>query len=87
VGASVYWQDEVYADITTSSGVTSRYTQDSYATLNLMANYAFDAHWSAALNLNNITNEKYLASLMWAGFGQSYYAAPRSGMLTLSWKY
>ncbi len=87
VGASVYWQSEVYADITTSTGVTSRYTQDSYATLNLMANYAFDAHWSAALNLNNITNEKYLASLMWAGFGQSYYAAPRSGMLTLSWKY
>lgn len=88
VGASVNWQNDTYVDINTLVGTTVRYQQDSYAVLNLMANYAFDKHWSAALNLYNVTNVKYIASLMTAGGdGQSFYAAPFNGAMTLTWKY
>lgn len=82
VGASLNWQSDIHADIG-----NVRYEQDSYATLNLMANYKIDNHWSAALNLYNVTDEKYLTSLKWANFGQGYYAAPFNGLATLTWRY
>ncbi len=82
VGASVNWQNEIYVDIG-----SVRYVQDSYAVLNLMANYKIDDHWSTAINLYNVTNEKYLASMKWASSGTSYYAAPFNGAVTLTWKY
>jgi outer membrane receptor for ferric coprogen and ferric-rhodotorulic acid len=81
VGASLNWQSDIHANIG-----TVRYEQDSYATLNLMANYKIDEHWSAAVNLYNVTNEKYLASMKWANFGQGYYAAPLNGLATLTWR-
>jgi outer-membrane receptor for ferric coprogen and ferric-rhodotorulic acid len=79
VGASVNWQSDIHTDVN-----NVRVRQDSYAVVNLTANYEIDKHWSAALNLYNVTDEKYLTSLYWT---QSYYAAPRSGMMTLTWKY
>lgn len=82
VGASLNWQSDIHAIL---GGF--RYEQGSYATLNLMANYQIDDHWSAAVNLYNVTNEKYLASLKWANFGQGYYAAPINGLATLTWRY
>ena len=82
VGASLNWQNETHVDIG-----TVRYVQDSYATLNLMANYKVDDHWSAAVNLYNVTNEKYLSSMRYAEFGQAFYAAPFNGLATLTWKY
>lgn len=82
VGASLNWQSDTHVDIG-----TVRYDQDSYATLNLMANYQIDDHWSAALNLYNVTNEKYLSSMRYASAGQAFYAAPFSGLATLTWKY
>lgn len=82
VGANLNWQSDVHADIG-----TVRYKQDSYATLNLMANYEIDKHWSTALNLYNVTDEKYLASFKWINYGQGYYAAPLNGSATLTWKY
>lgn len=82
VGASLNWQSDTHVDIG-----TVRYEQDSYATLNLMANYKIDDHWSAAVNLYNVTNEKYLSSLRYAFAGQAFYAAPFNGLATLTWKY
>lgn len=82
VGASVNWQSDIYVDIG-----SVRYTQDSYAVLNLMANYKIDKHWDAAVNLYNVTDEKYLSSFRYAAFGQAFYAAPFNGMATLTWKY
>ena len=82
VGASLNWQSDIHVDIG-----SVRYEQDSYATLNLMANYKIDNHWSAAVNLYNVTDEKYLTSMKWASSGVSYYAAPFSGLATLTWKY
>lgn len=58
--------------------------QDSYTLVDLMAAYEFDKNTTLALNVDNVTDRKYLTSLMW---DQSFYAAPRSASLTLSWKY
>jgi outer membrane receptor for ferric coprogen and ferric-rhodotorulic acid len=82
IGASLNWQSDTHVDIG-----TVRYEQDSYATLNLMANYKIDDHWSAAVNLYNVTDEKYLSSMRYASFGQAFYAAPVNGLATLTWKY
>jgi outer-membrane receptor for ferric coprogen and ferric-rhodotorulic acid len=82
VGASINWQSDIHVDIG-----SVRYEQNSYATLNLMANYKIDDHWSVAVNLYNVTNEKYLASMKWASSGTSYYAAPFNGLATLTWRY
>ena len=82
VGASLNWQSDTHVDIG-----SVRYEQDSYATLNLMANYKIDDHWNVAVNLYNVTDEKYLASMRWAYAGQAYYAAPFNGLATLTWKY
>jgi len=82
VGASVNWQDDVHVDVG-----NVRLTQGSYALVNLMANYEINKNWSAALNAYNITNEKYLNSLMWANLGQGYYGAPVNASATLTWKY
>lgn len=82
VGASLNWQSDTHVDIG-----TVRYEQGSYATLNLMANYQIDDHWSAAINLYNVTDEKYLSSMRYASAGQAFYAAPFSGLATLTWQY
>jgi outer membrane receptor for ferric coprogen and ferric-rhodotorulic acid len=86
VGGSVNWQSETHVDIALN-GDSIRYKQGSYAVLNLMANYKIDNHWDAAINLYNVTNEKYLSSLRYASAGQAYYAAPASAIATLTWKY
>ncbi len=82
VGASLNWQSDTYVNI----GAV-RYEQDSYATLNLMASYKIDNHWSTAVNLYNVTDEKYLTTLKYANSGQAYYAAPINGLATLTWQY
>ncbi|WP_286162405.1 TonB-dependent siderophore receptor [Methylobacillus flagellatus] len=87
VGASVRWQADTHADIALAGVGNVRYKQDSYALVNLLASYEIDKHWSAAINAYNVTNEKHLASMMWANYGQGYYAPPRSAMFTLTWKY
>lgn len=86
IGANVNWQSDMHVDITIPAG-TFRFKQESYATVNLLANYEIDKHWSAALNLYNVTNKKYFNSLQFAGFGQAFYAAPLNGAATLTWKY
>lgn len=80
VGAQVSWQDVIYRD--QGAGITTR--QDDYALVDLMASYDISDSLTASLNINNITDEKYLTSLYWA---QGYYGAPRNAMLTLGWNY
>lgn len=80
VGAQVSWQDVIYRD--QGAGIATR--QDDYALLDVMASYDISENVSALLNINNVTDEKYLTSLYWA---QGYYGAPRHAMLTLGWNY
>jgi outer membrane receptor for ferric coprogen and ferric-rhodotorulic acid len=77
VGASIDWQ----SDIQDETGLVH---QDSYALADAFVSYDFNKHLSAAVNLNNITDEKYLNSLNW---NQAYYGAPRNVMASLTWKY
>jgi outer membrane receptor for ferric coprogen and ferric-rhodotorulic acid len=58
--------------------------QPGYALLDLMARYAFSDRLSATLNLDNVTNRRYVASLYWS---QGYYGAPRHGSVSLRYAY
>lgn len=80
LGASLKWQSAISRD--QGGGVTS--TQDAYALMDLMARYTFNQHWSVTANLRNLSDEKYLNSLMWA---QNYYGDPRSVSVSLNWRY
>jgi outer membrane receptor for ferric coprogen and ferric-rhodotorulic acid len=80
VGTRVQWQSGTEVDS------NSRVKQDAYALVDLMASYDFDDHWSTSLNLNNVTDQKYLLSLYQAA-GSTNYGAPRNLMASVSWKY
>jgi outer membrane receptor for ferric coprogen and ferric-rhodotorulic acid len=80
VGTRVQWQSKTEVDS------NSNVRQDAYALVDLMASYDFDDHWSTSLNLNNVTDQKYLLSLYQAA-GSTNYGAPRNVTASVSWKY
>nr|WP_275983308.1 TonB-dependent siderophore receptor [Propionivibrio soli] len=80
VGASLQWRDSTYRE--PAADVTIR--QSAYTLVNLMARYDFTDKVSATLNINNVTDRKYLTSLYW---DQAYYGAPRHALLSLNVKY
>ncbi|RDZ28318.1 TonB-dependent siderophore receptor [Lysobacter silvisoli] len=86
VGAQLRWQDEIHRDQgaqdTAGRPIVTR--QPSYALLGLMARYRFNEKFSASLNLDNVTDRKYINSLYWA---QGYYGAPRNAMLSLDYRF
>jgi outer membrane receptor for ferric coprogen and ferric-rhodotorulic acid len=86
VGANLRWQDDIHREqslvLPDGSPVVTR--QDAYAVLGLMAGYRFGNGWEATLNLDNVTDEKYIPSLYWE---QGYYAAPRSASLTVGYRF
>lgn len=90
IGARVRWQDDIYriADNTATTGSNAgseiRVRQDSYALVDLMARYEFSKNLSATLNLNNLTDEKYITSLYW---DQGFYGAGRNATVALNWTY
>ena len=79
LGASVIWKSDTS---TQENNIVIR--QKDYALLNLMARYDINKHLSTSVNVNNVTNEKYLNSLYWT---QAYYGAPRNFTVSLNWKY
>lgn len=88
-GAQLRWQNQISAvdsDVQGYGVVTGdvTVTQKSYAVVDLMAGIRLLDRVRATVNVRNVGNEKYLASLMW---GQAYYAAPRSANVTLSFAY
>jgi outer membrane receptor for ferric coprogen and ferric-rhodotorulic acid len=58
--------------------------QGGYALLNLMSHYEINKNLSLSVNVNNVLDKKYLASVNWS---QSYYAPPANGSVSLNWKY
>ena len=89
LGGSLQWQDEIYREQGTATtganaGSTIYTRQDAYTLVNLMAGYDVTQNFNATLNLNNITDEKYITSLYW---GQGYYGAPQSAELHLSYRF
>jgi outer-membrane receptor for ferric coprogen and ferric-rhodotorulic acid len=76
LGAALNWQSDIYYGNTKVQG--------DYALLDLFARYSLTQNLTLSLNLNNITDEKYLLSPQW---GQANYGAPRSVMGAISWRY
>lgn len=79
LGAAVRWQDDTS---TVDNGATI--VQRAYAVADLMASFRLTDHVAAALNVNNAFDQKYWSSLAW---GQAFYGAPRSAILSLSYRY
>ncbi|WP_189455493.1 TonB-dependent siderophore receptor [Cognatilysobacter bugurensis] len=86
LGAIARWQDDIYREqsLVLPNGAPVITRQDTYATLGLMAGYRFQSGWDATLNVDNVTDEKHLASLYWE---QGFYAPPRSVSLTLGYRF
>lgn len=86
LGASLRWQDDIHRDIALldPAGNPYRIEQDAYALLGLMASYELGPRWSATLNLDNVTDEKYIPSLYWE---QGFHGAPRHVSLSLDYRF
>ncbi|WP_122664788.1 TonB-dependent siderophore receptor [Pseudomonas viridiflava] len=80
VGTRIQWQSGTEVD------TNRRVEQEAYALIDLMASYDFDDHWSTSLNLNNVTDQKYLLSL-YQSAGSTNYGAPRNLTASVTWKY
>jgi outer membrane receptor for ferric coprogen and ferric-rhodotorulic acid len=80
VGTRVQWQSATKLDSNSNVG------QSAYALVDLMASYDIDDHWSTSLNMNNVTDRKYLLSL-YQSAGSTNYGAPRNLTASVSWKY
>ncbi|MBB3191091.1 TonB-dependent siderophore receptor [Halomonas cerina] len=81
VGARLRWQDDIERKRDFADGKTR---QDAYALVDLMASYDFSESLTGSLNVNNVTDEKYLTSLKW---DQAFHGAPRHVMANLTWYY
>ncbi|MGY1489120.1 TonB-dependent siderophore receptor [Methylobacillus pratensis] len=81
LGGGVNWQSRIYTD-DTGPGGAYRFTQGSYAVVNLLARYQFDEHLSAALNVNNLLDKTYYTST-----NMGFYGAPSNAMLTVKYQF
>lgn len=79
LGAQLRWQNAIRSAVDVGT-----YRQKGYAVLDLMAGIRVVDHVRASVNVRNVTNTRYLNSLMW---GQAYYAPPRNILATLSVEY
>lgn len=87
LGAQLRWQNGIhYVDsgVQTADGADAVVRQPSYAVVDLMASIAVIERVRATVNVRNVADKKYLASLLW---GQAYYAAPRSVSFGLAFNY
>lgn len=84
LGVSAQYQSRMYLDVPLASGAETRLTQGNYATVELLAKYDVTSNVSVSGNLKNATNVKYLGAL---NYDQAFYAAPRTVLGTISFKY
>ncbi|MDX9873498.1 MAG: TonB-dependent siderophore receptor [Spongiibacteraceae bacterium] len=80
IGLSGRWQSDT-AKLDGYSNVEIR--QRSYLLVNGFARWDFSDNAYVLLNVNNLTNEKYLTSLYEVG----YYAAPLNGSVTVGYRF
>lgn len=88
LGANLRWQDDIHRDAVAYDGAGNatplQIRQSKYALLGLMASYEVSERWSATLNVDNLTDEKYLPSLYWE---QGFYGAPRNATLSIAYRF
>ncbi|WP_312934622.1 TonB-dependent siderophore receptor [Pseudomonas sp.] len=80
VGTRVSWQTKVENDNNRAIA------QNAYGLVDLMTSYDIDSNWSTSLNLNNVTDRKYLLSL-YNNATTASYGAPRNLTASVTWKY
>ncbi|ENO90489.1 TonB-dependent siderophore receptor [Thauera linaloolentis] len=87
VGGGVNWQSKVYSTVSAwQIGRNLYWEQKPYSVVSLMARYDFDDQLSATLNVNNVFDKKYIASVSdWWYSGM--YGAPRSVALNLRYNF
>ncbi|WP_111891512.1 TonB-dependent siderophore receptor [Acinetobacter sp. MB5] len=81
IGGGVNWQSAFYSSSVSGTKYIA-YKQDGYALVNLMAKYQLTPALSVALNVDNVTNEKYRLNY-WA----ATYGDPTSYTASLSYKF
>ncbi len=87
VSGGVNWQSKVYSTVSAwQIGQDLSWEQKSYAVTNLMARYDFSDKLSATLNVNNLFDKKYIASVSdW--WYSAMYGAARSVMLNMRYQF
>jgi len=80
LGLSGRWQSSV-SNLDGYSGATI--SQDAYATLNVFGRWQLTDKASVRVNIDNVTDEKYIVSLYQIG----YYAAPRNYSLSVNYRF
>ncbi|OLU25636.1 TonB-dependent siderophore receptor [Pseudomonas sp. PA15(2017)] len=76
LGGGVNWQNAIYTDGRGPNSV--RFTQESYAVVDLMARYPITEQLSATLNVNNLLDKAYYTST-----SSAFYGTPRNATLGL----
>jgi outer membrane receptor for ferric coprogen and ferric-rhodotorulic acid len=79
-GLSGRWQSDISTVDTTNGGIVR---QDSYAVLNVFADWDITDRIGVRANVNNITDEKYISSLYQVG----YYAPPANYSVTFGYRF
>ncbi|THF64773.1 TonB-dependent siderophore receptor [Pseudothauera nasutitermitis] len=87
IGGGANWQSKTYSTVSAwQIGRDLHWEQKAYAVANLMARYDFDDKLSATLNVNNLFDKKYIASVSdWWYSGM--YGTPRSVALNLRYNF
>ena len=76
VGTGINWQNEIYyGDIEVQSG---------YALVDFFARYNVNSNVTFAVNIHNVTDEKYRLSPQW---GQANFGAPRNIWVSVAWQF
>lgn len=84
VGGGVRWQNKIYADVTSPTGV-QRVEQSPYGLVDLFARYKIAENVTAQINVNNVFDKEYFSQL---GFGNYVgYGPGRSVFAQLTYKY
>lgn len=79
LGLSLRWQDDIYYE-----SDYGRISQDSYAVIGGYASYDLSEELTLSLNVDNLTDEKYLSSVK---YEQAWYASPLNYSMSLDWHF
>nr|WP_315250284.1 TonB-dependent siderophore receptor [uncultured Duganella sp.] len=87
VGGGLNWQSRTYSTVNAwQIGRDLHWEQKAYAVADLMARYDFNDKLSATLNVSNLLDKRYIASVSdWWYAGM--YGSPRSAALNLKYKF
>lgn len=87
LGGGVEWESATPARaINPGTGLEERIGMDSYALVDLMAEYAFRANLRVQVNLNNALDERYRSTSFW--WGSPYtYGEPRNIVASIAYEF